>query len=178
MFRHNKDRMYCFIILLASFLSVGFANASQIQDAAFDTQSQSVTNLYFSQTSDAVLTASSGEKTSTDAKQTKEQEKALLLQKVLLKIYRSNLLKKTYKHVVYPESSIQINEEGEVVLMVQVDRKGKVLDINYESKSPSRALNRAARNAVKQAKPYSKVPAALEGEQFEIQMPIRFRLTN
>lgn len=112
------------------------------------------------------------------ARQAQEEQKAALMQQVLLKIYRSNLLKKTYKHVVYPESSIELNEEGEVVLIVNVDRSGKVLDVNYESRTPSKALNRAATNAVKRAKPFSAAPDALVGEKFAIRMPIRFRLTN
>ena len=112
------------------------------------------------------------------ARREKEEQKAALMQQVLLKIYRSNLLKKTYKHVIYPESSIQSNEEGEVILIVNVDRNGKVLDVDYESRTPSKALNRAAKNAVKRAKPFNAAPDALVGEQFAIRMPIRFRLTN
>lgn len=202
MFGCKKNQSYSFVFLIASFIGVDSAYALQKQDKSLELKSLqpaiSDTNFYFSQNLEAnntsasaqsdrpqpvglqtqnrqtVLTASSGEQRST----TEEQEKAILLQQVLLKIYRSNLLKKTYKHVVYPESSIKINEEGEVILIVQVDRNGKVLDVDYESKSPSSALNRAARNAVKRAKPFSKAPKALEGDNFDIQMPIRFRLTN
>lgn len=204
MFGCKKNQIYSFVFLLANFISADVAYALQKQDTSLAPKSLqatiSDTNFYFSQNvleanntnsanaksegsqaldpktqnKETVLTASSGEQHSTN----EEQEKAMLLQQVLLKIYRSNLLKKTYKHVVYPESSIKINEEGEVVLIVQVDRNGKVLDVDYESKSPSGALNRAAKNAVKRAKPFSKAPKALEGDKFAIQMPIRFRLTN
>ncbi|MBT8138437.1 MAG: energy transducer TonB [Gammaproteobacteria bacterium] len=97
-------------------------------------------------------------------------------QSALLKIYRSNLLKKTYQHVVYPDSAISKNHEGEVVLMVTIDRKGKIRAIDYDTRARFNSLNKAASIAVKRAKPYPPVPAKLEGETFRISMPIRFRL--
>lgn len=97
-------------------------------------------------------------------------------QSALLKIYRSNLLKKTYQHVVYPDSAIEKSQEGEVVLMVTVDRNGKVKAIDYDSRARFNSLNKAASIAVKRAKPYPAVPARLEGQTFQISMPIRFRL--
>ena len=102
---------------------------------------------------------------------------AALMQQALLKIYRSSLLKKTYQHVEYPETSIERNEEGDVILLLEIKRNGKVKSIGYHTKSRSHALNLAARSAVKRAKPFSAAPSALEGESFEITMPIRFRLT-
>lgn len=106
-----------------------------------------------------------------------EDDQAALMQKALLKIYRSNLLKKTYQHVEYPESSIERHEEGDVILLVEVRRDGKVKRIDYEAKAPARALNIAARTAVKKAHPFSEAPVGLDGDTFEIAMPIRFRLT-
>ncbi|MGB5325613.1 MAG: TonB family protein [Pseudomonadales bacterium] len=97
-------------------------------------------------------------------------------QSALLKIYRSNLLKQTYQHVVYPDSAIAKNHEGEVVLMVTVDRNGKVKAIDYDSRARFNSLNKAASIAVKRAKPYPPVPTRLDGETFQISMPIRFLL--
>ncbi|MBT8148808.1 MAG: energy transducer TonB [Pseudomonadales bacterium] len=98
-------------------------------------------------------------------------------QKALMKIYRSNLLKKTYQHVVYPESAIDKNHEGEVILKLTVDRNGKIKQIEYNTRARFNSLNKAASIAVKRAKPYPPVPKRLQGETFEISMPIRFRLT-
>ena len=95
----------------------------------------------------------------------------------LMKIYRSNLLKKTYQHVVYPESAIEKNHEGEVILKLTVDRNGKIKQIEYNARARFNSLNKAASIAVKRAKPYPPVPKRLQGETFEIFMPIRFRLT-
>ncbi len=124
-------------------------------------------------------TAAAQDKASTaDASVTTDQsDQAALLQQALLKIYRSNLLKKTYQHVEYPESSIERHEEGDVILLVEVRRDGKVKRIDYEAKASSRALNIAARTAVKKAHPFSEAPVGLDGDSFEIAMPIRFRLT-
>ncbi len=174
MFGYNKNIISLLLVLTGCF-GAGIVSAAQRQlpniDAIFDNPS----NFHITQNSATTLTASSEPQNAT---LTAEQKKAELMQKVLLKIYHSNLLKKTYKHVVYPESSIELNEEGEVILIVQVDRSGDVLGVEYESKSSSIALNRAAKNAVKMAKPFSSPPDALDGEQFDIRMPIRFRLTN
>ena len=95
----------------------------------------------------------------------------------LLKIYRSNLLKKTYQHVVYPDSAIEKNHEGEVILTLTVDRNGRVQQIGFDSRARFNSLNKAASIAVKRAKPYPPVPKRLQGKSFEISMPIRFRLT-
>ncbi len=98
-------------------------------------------------------------------------------QKGLLRIYRSNILKKTYKFVVYPESAIDNDHEGIVVLRVTVDRDGQVKKIDYASRAIYNSLNKAARQAVYSARPFPAVPGRVKGETFELLMPIRFRLT-
>jgi len=98
-------------------------------------------------------------------------------QKGLLRIYRSNLLKKTYKHIVYPDSAIDKNQEGDVILRVTVDRAGTVKNIKYDLRARYNSLNKAAKSAVESAQPFPAVPNRIEGEVFELLMPIRFRLT-
>lgn len=98
-------------------------------------------------------------------------------QKGLLRIYRSNLLKKTYKHIVYPDSAIDKNQEGDVILRVTVDRSGKVKNIKYDLRARYNSLNKAAKSAIESAQPFPEVPSRIEGDVFELLMPIRFRLT-
>ena len=98
-------------------------------------------------------------------------------QKGLLRIYRSNLLKKTYQHIVYPESAIDKNQEGDVILRITIDRSGKVLEIKYDLRARFNSLNKAAKSALNNAQPFPKVPQRVKGESFELLMPIRFRLT-
>lgn len=101
-----------------------------------------------------------------------------LKQDALLRIYRSNLLKKTYQHVIYPDSAIDNHHEGDVVLKVLINRRGEVESVMFDSRAKYNSLNKAALRAVKRTKPYPPVPQHLEGENFEILMPIRFRLTS
>jgi len=98
-------------------------------------------------------------------------------QKGLLRIYRSNLLKKAYKHIVYPESAIDKNQEGDVILRITIDRSGEVRDIKYDLRSGFNSLNKAALSAIEDAQPFPVVPKRIKGERFELLMPIRFRLT-
>ncbi|MBR9805334.1 TonB family protein [bacterium] len=97
-------------------------------------------------------------------------------QEGLLRIYRSNLLKLTYRHVIYPDSAIDRNQEGDVVLRVIVNRKGRVKDVGFAQKASFEPLNRSALKAVKNAGPFPAPPKKLEGDNFEIVMPIKFRL--
>lgn len=94
----------------------------------------------------------------------------------VLNIYRANMLRLTYRHVVYPSRSLSLNQEGTVVLKVTVDRKGKVVNISEETKSQFVTLNKAAEKAVKKASPYPEVPKLLPGEKFEFKIPIKFRI--
>lgn len=98
-------------------------------------------------------------------------------QKGLLRIYRSNLLKKTYKHIMYPDSAIERNQEGDVILRITIDRTGEVHDIKYDLRSEFNSLNKAALSAIEDAQPFPVVPIRIKGERFELLMPIRFRLT-
>lgn len=106
------------------------------------------------------------------------ESKHLLMQKGLFRIYRSNLLKKTYQHVIYPDSAIDKNQQGNVILKVVIDRSGALQSVNFHSRANFNSLNKAAKRAVNNAKPYPSAPAKLEGEIFEILMPIRFRLSD
>lgn len=94
----------------------------------------------------------------------------------LFRIYRSNLLKKTYQHVIYPESAIDRNQQGDVILKLTITRDGKIKDVQYDSRADFSSLNKAAARAVKNAKPYPAAPKRLHGESFEVIMPIKFRL--
>ena len=96
----------------------------------------------------------------------------------LLRIYRSNLLKKTYQHVVYPESAIDRNQQGDVVLKITIRRDGKIEQVDYHRRAEFNSLNKAATRAVYQARPFPAAPARLEGENFVIVMPIKFRLAS
>jgi len=94
----------------------------------------------------------------------------------LFRIYRSNLLKKTYQHVIYPGSAIDRDQQGDVVLKLTVSREGKIQKIDYDKRADFSSLNKAAARAVKNSMPYPPAPKQLHGETFEVIMPIKFRL--
>jgi len=94
----------------------------------------------------------------------------------LFRIYRSSLLKKTYQHVIYPESAIDRNQQGDVILKLTISRDGKIQNVNYDKRADFSSLNKAAARAVKNSSPFPAAPKNLHGEFFEVIMPIKFRL--
>jgi TonB family protein len=94
----------------------------------------------------------------------------------LLSLYKSNLLKRVYGFVIYPERAIDRNQEGTVVLQVTVNRKGKVLSIKNDEPSRYRLLNSAATRAIKKASPFPAAPRKLKGSKFDLEFPIVFRI--
>lgn len=94
----------------------------------------------------------------------------------LFRIYRSNLLKKTYQHVIYPGSAIDRDQQGDVILKLTISRKGEIQNVDYDKRADFNSLNKAATSAVKNAMPYPAAPKQLLGETFEVIMPIKFRL--
>jgi protein TonB len=94
----------------------------------------------------------------------------------LFRIYRSNLLKKTYQHVIYPGSAIDRDQQGDVILKLTISREGEIQKVDYDKRADFSSLNKAAARAVKNAMPYPPAPKQLYGETFEVIMPIKFRL--
>ncbi|MGB1192347.1 MAG: energy transducer TonB [Pseudomonadales bacterium] len=94
----------------------------------------------------------------------------------LFRIYRSNLLKKTYQHVIYPASAIDRNQQGDVILTLVITRDGEIQSVDFDKRADFSSLNKAATRAVKNATPYPPAPKQLFGESFEVIMPIKFRL--
>lgn len=121
------------------------------------------------------------EKVSPKATKTKkptmtEAEKEQAKIRSIRNIYRANMLRLTYRYVIYPSRAINLNQEGTVLLNVTVNRKGKVLKIDHEEQSKYVSLNKAAAKAVKKATPYPAIPKQLPGDKFEFKVPIRFRI--
>lgn len=165
----------CAIILLISSQSNSAQTKNDLSKKTKDSQSfQSITR---STSSDHINITVQNKKTlannTSNAVISKQKQ-----QEGLLRIYRSNLLKRTYQHIVYPESAIDKNHEGDVVLKVVIDRKGNIKKIDFDSRANFNSLNKAASRAIKKARPFPPVPMRLEGESFEVTMPIKFRLTS
>ncbi len=104
------------------------------------------------------------------------QDSSSAQQAGLFRIYRSNLLKKTYQHVIYPGSAIDRDQQGDVILKLTISRQGEIRNVDYDKRADFNSLNKAAARAVKNAMPYPPAPKQLHGETFEVVMPIKFRL--
>ena len=99
-----------------------------------------------------------------------------LQQDTLLKLYRSSVVKRTLKEVVYPKRAIKRNRQGTVILDVTVARSGTIMSINTLQEAKYSSLNEAAIDAVNKVEKYSGVPAGLDGETITINVPVKFIL--
>lgn len=103
------------------------------------------------------------------AKQQAEQDK-------LLKRYRSNVMKLTYLNTEYPKRAMDNNQQGLVVIKIEVNRQGEIKALSYDQKTDHSILNKAAETAVKKSQPYPAVPEELSGNKFELLLPFNFKL--
>lgn len=105
------------------------------------------------------------------ARQEKEQQQAELYNQ-----YLGQVRKQVLRNIDYPRRAQKEGIEGLVVLRVNLDRSGNVAGSDV-AQTADDLLDAAALNAVKKAAPYPKPPEQLEGEQFQILVPVVFKLT-
>jgi len=98
------------------------------------------------------------------------------LQLALYNQYLTQIRRRVNQSTEYPRRAIKEGIEGLVVLRVQLDRLGNLLNIE-QAQSAHEVLDRAAENAVKNARPFPAVNEQLEGNQFQFLVPIVFKLT-
>jgi len=82
----------------------------------------------------------------------------------------------TNKLPVYPAMARQLGQEGQVILLLEIDESGSVLDIKITQSSGYKLLDEAAIKAVKL---WKFAPATKNGVfvKSPIEIPIRFKLT-
>lgn len=103
------------------------------------------------------------------ARQEKEQQQAELYNQ-----YLGQVRKQVLRNIDYPRRAQKEGVEGLVVLRINLDRGGNVTGSEV-AQSAHELLDAAAENAVKKAAPYPKPPEQLEGEQFQILVPVVFK---
>lgn len=126
---------------------------------------------------DSAPKAEVSEAAAAEVEKTIEQAAQQAADDELLQVYRSNLLALTYRNISYPNSAIQRNREGKVVLKVTVNRDGEVKDVSFEEQSKFSALNRAANKAIAKSSPFPKIPEGIAGNEIELLVPINFSLS-
>ncbi|ROS04795.1 TonB family protein [Sinobacterium caligoides] len=95
---------------------------------------------------------------------------------MMLKLYRSSIVKQTLRKVQYPSRAIKRGLEGLVVVEVRLDRFGKRLSAERVQSAKYSLLNKAAMAAVSSVESYPAAPIALKGDVISVKVPIRFAL--
>jgi protein TonB len=90
--------------------------------------------------------------------------------------YLGQVRKQVLRKIDYPRRAQKENIEGLVVLRINLDRNGNVASSEV-AQTADDLLDASAVTAVQKAAPYPKPPEQLEGERFEILVPVVFKLT-
>lgn len=97
-------------------------------------------------------------------------------QQLLYDQYLGAVRKQVIRNIEYPRRAIKDGIEGLVMMKVKVDRGGNLSTFEL-AQSANEMLDEAAEKAVKKAAPFPKPTDELEGDVFEILIPMIFKLT-
>jgi protein TonB len=90
--------------------------------------------------------------------------------------YTPLVVQKIYKEISYPSRAINRGFEGTVRMAIVVSKTGALESATIAQESKHSILNQAAIKATERAAPFPELPAALNTDQFEITVPITFKL--
>jgi len=103
------------------------------------------------------------------ARQDKEKQQSALNDQ-----YLGQVRKQVLRNIDYPKRAQKEGIEGLVVLRINLDRNGNVTGSEV-AQTAHELLDAAAQKAVQKGAPYPKPPEQLEGEQFQILVPVVFK---
>ena len=90
--------------------------------------------------------------------------------------YTPLVVAQIYKAIRYPNRAADKNQQGTVRIGVTIDRSGDLISAVITQESRYRLLNQAAHKAVKKAAPFPQLPEEMKADNFEVNLPITFRL--
>lgn len=90
--------------------------------------------------------------------------------------YAAVVRNKVLRNIDYPKRAVKDNIEGLVMVRIKLDRSG-VLGSTEVAQSADDLLDAEALRAVRKAAPFQKAADALEGNNFELVVPIVFKLS-
>jgi len=90
--------------------------------------------------------------------------------------YTPRVVQAIYKKISYPSRAIDRGYEGTVRMSIIVSKNGALEQVTVAQKSRHSLLNKAAIKATERAAPFPELPTALNTDQFEITVPITFKL--
>jgi protein TonB len=97
-------------------------------------------------------------------------------QALAMRDYTPLVVQQIYRKICYPSRAIDRGYEGTVRMAIVVDKTGALESATVAQESGHSLLNKAAIKATEQAAPFPELPAALNTDQFEITVPITFKL--
>lgn len=90
-------------------------------------------------------------------------------------LYRVDVTRSILRRVVYPSRALRAKEEGTSVVKIRLDDSGSLQNHEIYESSGSNSLDNAAMQAIASAK-FSSFPAAINDEELEFLVPVRFVL--
>lgn len=89
-------------------------------------------------------------------------------------LYKSELRTKIDSNKTYPLMSRRLGQTGTVVVAFTIDKDGSITDVRIEDPAPFAPLNSSALEAVNKIRKFKPIPAELNEEKMELQIPIKF----
>ncbi len=90
--------------------------------------------------------------------------------------YGNTLGRAIAKHKSYPKIAQMRGWQGECLLDLKIDGNGNVLSANVKESSGHESLDNQALEMVRKASPFPAPPEALRGRNFNITVPVSFKL--
>lgn len=123
----------------------------------------------------AIETATSDKEVATNADSEDELDFSVA-EALAMRDYTPLVVQKIYKKISYPSRAINRGFEGTVRMAIVVSKTGALESATIAQASNHSILNKAAIKATERAAPFPELPAALNIDQFEITVPITFKL--
>ena len=92
--------------------------------------------------------------------------------------YTRKLINAIRKVQRYPKRAVDQGIEGDVVILIKIDKNGEVIERRLTQRSGSRIIDRAVLKMVNKAEPFPTIPEELGVEEFEFSVPLSFAFTD
>lgn len=110
------------------------------------------------------------------AADTEDEVDFSIAEALAMRDYTPLVVQAIFKKIRYPSRAIDKGYEGTVRMSIVVNKSGALEKATVAQESRYSILNKAAIRATEKAAPFPELPAALNTNQFEITVPITFKL--
>ena len=109
-----------------------------------------------------------------EAERERQEQIRRVEQQLAESAYYRNVLSVANGNVKYPRSALKRKLQGVTRINMLLDREGNLIEAQISETSEHPALDKAALKAAQGAAPYPPLPTALDGDEFEFDVPFRF----